>query len=145
MEFFVEGEPKGQPRPRVTVIAGRPRLYDGGSAEEWASAVRSATEREYRRQSVTALSTYAIELELDFAMPRPATHMGTGKNRGKLKPWAPHWHTKKPDIDNVVKLIMDQLHDLIYDDDKCVSHVRAKKFYTQEGEKPGCMIRIYLA
>jgi Holliday junction resolvase RusA-like endonuclease len=40
-------------------------------------------------------------------------------------------HVKKPDIDNLVKLYMDVLTGLVYDDDNCVSLGTAIKVYSE--------------
>ena len=140
VEFFVEGSPKGQPRPRVAVIAGRARMYNGKSACEWSGLVKSAAQEHCI--SFDPSTGDPVSIELEFAMPRPANHTGTGKNEGKLKPWAPHWHTNKPDIDNAVKLVLDQLHDIVYDSDQVVTSVSATKSYALEGCSPGCLVRI---
>ena len=144
-EFFVGGDPKGQPRPRVAVIAGQARLYNGKAAKGWCDAVKLSAMQACSRFNVSPMVDSAVCLDMEFYMPRPASHMRTGKNKGKLKDWAPYWHTKKPDGDNAVKLVMDQLHGILYDDDKVVVSISAVKRYTLEGEDPGCRIKVSLA
>ena len=143
VEFFVEGDPKGQPRPRVAVIAGRARVYSGKSAGVWAKSVRDEAERYFRRNSSSPIKTYPVEVRFDFLMPRPKSHYGTGKNAKTFKHWAPQWHTNKPDLDNCVKLVIDQMHGYFFDDDKCGCCIRSTKRYADD--KPGCWVRLYLA
>jgi Holliday junction resolvase RusA-like endonuclease len=40
--------------------------------------------------------------------------------------------TKKPDADNIIKIILDSLNKLAYDDDSQVVSVRLEKFYSNE-------------
>jgi Holliday junction resolvase RusA-like endonuclease len=58
-----------------------------------------------------------LELRVDAYFPRPKSHYGTGKNSGVIKPSAPTLHTKKPDIDNIVKFYMDCMNKVVYLDD----------------------------
>ena len=48
-----------------------------------------------------------ISLKLTFYMPRPKSHYRTGKRSHVLKAKAPVFHSIKPDLDNLVKLISD--------------------------------------
>ena len=73
----------------------------------------------------------AIKLTVWFLMPRPKSHYGTGKNAGILKDDAPDWHTKRPDIDNYLKFIMDALggRQIYWKDDSQVCSVIVQKLY----------------
>ena len=44
---------------------------------------------------------------------------------GEIRP------TKKPDIDNVIKIIADSLNKLAYDDDKQIVECHCQKFYSE--------------
>ena len=53
------------------------------------------------------------------------------------------WHTNKPDIDNVVKAVLDGLHGAAYEDDSCVVSLTAVKRYTKnKNELPGVLVMI---
>lgn len=52
---------------------------------------------------------------------------------GKIVP------TKKPDIDNIIKIVADALNGIAYYDDKQIISVYAKKAYS---ETPGVNVRI---
>ena len=68
-----------------------------------------------------------------FEMPRPNSHYGTGKKAGVLKANAPEFCDKKPDIDNLMKIVMDSMNKLYFRDDSIVVAVNAIKYY---GESP---------
>jgi Holliday junction resolvase RusA-like endonuclease len=72
-------------------------------------------------------------------MPRPLSHYGTGKNRNKLKSASPEWHSKKPDLDNLVKFVKDCLNGIAWKDDAQVVTLAATKKYD---ENPRTMIEI---
>jgi Holliday junction resolvase RusA-like endonuclease len=59
----------------------------------------------------------AIELNIIFYMPRPKSHYGSGKNETVLKKSAPKYHTKKPDLDNMIKFVKDALNGVYWKDD----------------------------
>ena len=71
----------------------------------------------------------ALSLSVSFRMPRPKAHYGTGKNSSKLKLSAPRHHTKKPDLDNLVKFVKDCLNNLAWEDDCQVVRLEAEKVY----------------
>lgn len=67
----------------------------------------------------------AVRLAITFWMPRPKTHKG---------PEAPHWHSSRPDIDKLLRAVLDALTGVAYPDDSCVVAVQACKVY---GPGPG--------
>ena len=43
--------------------------------------------------------------------------------------------TKKPDVDNIIKIVLDSLNKVAYEDDKQVVKVSLEKLYTKEDER----------
>jgi len=72
-----------------------------------------------------------LRVDMYFYMARPKNHYGTGRNAGKLKDWAPHWHTSKPDKDNLEKLVMDALKGRFWRDDTIVCCGWVEKVYDE--------------
>ena len=77
-----------------------------------------------------------VELIVNFYFARPQAHFVWDSQTGthRVPSSAPHFVTKKPDVDNLVKLVMDALQNLFYRKDQCVAHINAKKLWM---EKPG--------
>lgn len=77
---------------------------------------------------------HGIKLVLKFYMPRPKSHYGTGRNSGKIKASAPGYadHRSKPDLDNLIKGVMDGLTGALYEDDSQVRIIEASKHYINE-------------
>lgn len=70
-----------------------------------------------------------IELNMRFFLKKPKSH-----------PKTKHvWHTKKPDVDKLIRSIKDSLSGIIYMDDRQVVSVHAFKQY---GDAPGVDIEI---
>ena len=73
----------------------------------------------------------AVSLTVDFFFPRPKSHYKTGKNSNVLKENAPKMHTKRPDIDNLIKFIADSLNGVFWTDDSIIYHIFSGKFYSE--------------
>jgi len=70
-----------------------------------------------------------LRLDSYFFFQRPKNHFGTGKNAGRLKPSAPRWHTKTPDVDNTIKFLMDAMNKIYWRDDSIICYGRGIKQY----------------
>lgn len=81
-----------------------------------------------------------IVLFMVFTMPRPKKHYRTGKYSHVLKSNAPENHVIRPDIDNLLKFVMDCLVDAgVIKDDCQVCAVQMEKLY---GEEPNTTIML---
>ena len=83
----------------------------------------------------------ALRVKLVFYMPRPKSHYRTGKNAGKLKESAPIFHIKKPDIDNLVKFVLDALAGVYWKDDTIISTLITRKVYANDVPKTTISIK----
>lgn len=142
LAFTITGEPKGQPRPRAFArkmgnvhVA---RFYDSDVADAWKRQVRLAIIQAAYASEWT-LTMDAVLVSLNFAMPRPKSHFGA---KG-LKASAPRSPAGKPDVDNLTKLILDQITktERVWRDDSQVVSLFAHKFWAL-GDKHGCWVSI---
>ncbi|MDA7028481.1 RusA family crossover junction endodeoxyribonuclease [Bacillus sp. CLL-7-23] len=76
----------------------------------------------------------ALHVDITFVMPIPKSW-----SKKKQQQSIRTLHTKKPDIDNLVKGVFDALNKIAWKDDNQVSKVTACKKY---GEKPGIEVQI---
>ena len=67
-----------------------------------------------------------------FYFKRPKAHYKTGKNSNCLRDDAPEYHSSRPDIDNLVKLVGDALNGIFFIDDALISRVTAHKLYSDK-------------
>ena len=80
--------------------------------------------------------TSPLLLRIDFYFKRPKSHF---TSKGELSRFAPREHTKKPDIDNLIKFVLDALNGHLYVDDAQVISLAARKLYA---ENNGIEIRV---
>ena len=142
LTFTVQGEPKGQPRPRAFArkmgSVHVARFYDSDVADGWKNAVTLAI-IESARKDKWLPTIHAVSVSLNFAMPRPKSHFGA---KG-LKPSAPVQHVGKPDADNLAKLVLDRItrSERIWRDDSQVVSLTVHKFWAVANEQ-GCSVSI---
>lgn len=137
IQFFAEGIPKGQPRPKAFAFHGKARVYDPGTAEHWKGQVALAA-RDHRPEKPI---TGPLRVILGFRFPRPKSHFRTGKNAGQLRADASPYHTGKPDSDNCAKAVLDALSHLgIWQDDAQVAILKVWKMY--QAGPVGCYVTI---
>lgn len=134
--FFVPGDPRPQPRPRATVRGGQARMYNPDTANAWKQAVRvAATDAGLMAAEIEG----PIRLGLDFRFQRPASHYKRGH---ALKPSAPQWHIQRPDLDNLVKAVMDALTDVAaWGDDDQIYDLRVTKGWVPS--ESGCQVTMW--
>lgn len=66
-----------------------------------------------------------LELSLSFHMPIPAS-------MSKKARAVAIYHTKKPDVDNCVKFVLDCLNGVLYRDDCLIYKIEAVKLYSHD-------------
>lgn len=134
--FFVQGEPKAQPRPKARRVKNFVQIYTPTTAKEWKQAIVKAC----LQNAPKCVLTSPIRLSIVFYMPRPKSDF---KSNGQLKSNAQTYHTKKPDIDNLAKAVMDAISDsgVIWHDDKQVCSIGCYKVYGYP-EELGAEIKI---
>lgn len=121
MEFIVEGDPVGKQRPRFN---GRTRTtYTPRKTKHYETLIRKA----YEDTGGSMLDGYiSLSLDVYFAIPKSYT---------KVKRLACEHNInrpdKKPDIDNILKAVLDALNKVAYEDDKQVIEVICRKWYSQ--------------
>lgn len=114
-----EAQPAGSKRAFVNPKNGRAIVTDANSkAKPWKSQVAQVVGSVLAEHpEIGALWDGPIALELIFYRPRPASHYGTGKNAGILKPSAPAYPVGRPDALKLARGVEDALSGVLYRDD----------------------------
>lgn len=130
--FFVPGPPCGKGRPRVVQQDGESRAYTPQKTKDYEWLVALC----YRAQCHPGetLTEAPVRVEITAVCPIPAS-ASKKERRDMLEGRA--WPTKKPDVDNMAKIILDALSGVAYRDDKQVVQFSCAKHY---GEKPGVLV-----
>lgn len=133
VSLWVDGVPKGQPRPRAFARGGHAAVYDPGTAEGWKSQIAEA----FRFHRPPTPIEGPVSVTLKFFFPRP------GRLRKKKSPPGEIWHTAKPDVDNLAKSVFDALQQIgMFRDDSQIFECAISKVYATIGGKPGMEITI---
>ena len=131
VEFKVDGEPQGKGRPRFSRKIGR--AYTPEKTATYESLIRSDF---YRQNPDIRFDSGPVTLSIwaYMSIPESKSKMTKAMMRsGHEKP------TKKPDIDNIIKAVMDALNGAAWKDDKQVCELNVHKLY---GDTPGLFVRI---
>jgi len=119
MYIRIDGDPKGKDRPRFA----RGHTYTPKPTKDYEKKVVEAFKDVYND-----MLDGALEVSIDvYYKPTKST---SKKDRllmlgGHIRP------AKKPDADNIAKIILDALNGHAYEDDKQVVELTVKKFYAE--------------
>ena len=120
----------------IPVAKGRPRLTNwGGIARAYTPAKTKSAEADVRHQAEVQWGSEPplggpVKVSVTFWMPRP-------KSYPKKASW--DYHVKKPDFDNLAKLLCDSLNGLCWTDDSQICRATISKRY---GPAPKTELRI---
>lgn len=114
----------GEPIPLQRHMLSQGRMYNPSSTQQ----------RNFERVCHEFLAPVPmqgpLEATLTFYFSRPISHYRTGKFAGQLKANMPLFHSKRKDLDNLIKFVLDSLNGVAYDDDAQVAVLNCAKFYT---------------
>lgn len=139
ISFEVEGTPVQQGSKRIGRAGkgGRPIIIDDNDVAlaAWRSLVTVRARAAAAREGVRDYDG-PVSVDLEFRFSRPKHHYRTGRFAGELKDSAPVAHTVKPDLDKLIRAVLDSLTTAhVYRDDSQVVFLRPSKVYA--GPVPG--------
>jgi Holliday junction resolvase RusA-like endonuclease len=108
----------------------------------WREAIRATTQARMHAHAMSPLGG-PVAVRAWFWLPRPTGHYGTGRNAGQVRPSAPVRPSVKPDLDKLIRAVLDGLTDGgAWKDDGQVVELTARKLYVLPGLTPGAKIEI---
>lgn len=124
------GKVNPQQRPRFQVVKtkdGRvfPHTYEDDKSKNFKAILHVLAQKELAESKGQILDG-PVTMVVKYYVPVPKSFTKRQLkelSEGRLFP------TKKPDVDNVLKAVMDALNGVLYWDDKQVVRVEVKKFY----------------
>ena len=128
LKFTVMGEPCAQGRPRFSTLGGYVKAIDPAKSRNQKAFVKylATTAAKQQGWTYTNLPLY-VEIIAYMGIPKSKPKKWrTAAIRGQERP------TKKPDVDNLFKLVTDALSGIIYADDKQIVSCRVQKWYSEE-------------
>jgi Holliday junction resolvase RusA-like endonuclease len=115
-------------------------IDDNINLSAWRQVVTLRTRRAW---GLRPPQTGAVAVQLIFRLPRPEGHMGTGRNAGTRKPSSPLLPAVKPDLDKLIRAVLDSLTNAgVWEDDGRVVSLACWKFYADHGRRPGVHITV---
>ncbi|WP_313005358.1 RusA family crossover junction endodeoxyribonuclease [Brevundimonas sp.] len=123
LAFTVPGDPRGKGRPRATTIGGHARMFTDSRTASYENLVKLAASRALGdRAPLDVPLTVVITVRMT-----PAASSSAKKRAAMLSgEMAP---TKLPDLDNVVKAVLDGCNKVAFRDDALVVSLIARKQY----------------
>lgn len=112
----------------------------GDRGKHWRAKTALAGAKAMQEAGLDAPIRTAILFGVTFYMPRPKAHYGSGKNQCIVKNSAPLHMIFMPDLDKLVRSTQDALSGVVWEDDRLIIDVNAKKFYAQKN--PGAVINV---
>jgi Holliday junction resolvase RusA-like endonuclease len=135
-----EAIPQGSKKAWVSPKTGRAVMAEAGGVRHasWRREVTAAAEEALRGAGLTSPMTDPVTVSLTFFRLRGVGQYGSGRNALQLKPGAPEYPTKPPDLDKLVRSIFDSLTDarVWVDDSQVVSYTARKRFVDRFGDTP---------
>lgn len=122
VNFIIPGEPKSKLRHRTT---RQGFTYNPKQNIEYENWVKQCYFIENKQK--TLKGEIKATIKAYFKIPK-----STSKKRKKLMVEEKLRPTKKPDTDNLAKIVLDSLNTLAFHDDKQVVDLRVLKFYSEE-------------
>lgn len=117
IEFTVYGEPKGKSRPRF----GNGHTYTPKTTTEYEKTVLAAYMDKYHTLMLKNEIRVQIRAYMGIPKSTPKKRRTEMLGKGVLK---------KPDVDNIAKIILDALNGVAYEDDKQITRLDIEKRYS---------------
>ena len=115
--FDIPIRPKPKQRPRFSMG----HTYTPKETQEYEKSIRNVV----KEQMTERYAKWAyIKMDFNYALPKSAT-----KKQKQMVDIAPVIHTKRPDLDNLQKSVLDALNGILWEDDAIVWAIVAQKHY----------------
>lgn len=125
VEFNVPGRPQGKDRPRAVFQGGRIHTYTTKKTRSYENEIREA----YLESANGTVFDGCISMKIMAYFPIPKATKKSDREqmlKGRVLP------CKKPDTDNIAKIICDALNGTAYADDKQVVELSVCKRYVAD-------------
>lgn len=123
MKLEIKGKPLGKGRPRL----GRYSTYTPEKTKNYEEYVKLCYMNKYNIKQTPTEKPLKAKITAFFEVP-------TSYSKKKKKELIGQPHTTRPDIDNIVKIILDSLNGLAYKDDNQIAKLEVEKVYGEEAK-----------
>lgn len=135
IRLYVQGKPIPKGNHKAFQRGSKIFITDaqGGTLSDWQDAIRVQA----RKYCKSPISETVFFLRVTFMFKHPKNHY-TAKG-DKSKHWR-YYHVKRPDVDKLLRAVLDALTGTVYDDDSQVQLLNSTKKYA---DVEGAIIEIW--
>lgn len=129
VEFEISGQPQGKARPRFTKTG---RAYTPEKTKIYEQRIQAAAWAAMKKDDLQTVSC-PVHMEIVAFMQIPKSWSKVKRleaEYGAIRP------TVKPDLDNIIKAVGDGCNEIVYQDDKQIHSVKARKVYCHPDRGP---------
>jgi len=131
INLTIPGEPTGKGRHRTTKTG---HTYTPEKTRSYEKEVQTCYQMEYMGKQLLEGELIA-EIDAYFKIPKSATKgKRLAMKNNIVRP------TKKPDSDNIAKIILDSLNKIAYKDDSAIIELTVKKWWTIDNPRVEVLI-----
>lgn len=138
IRLTIEGEPVGKGRPRVTTRGSFAHAYTPKKTKNYERTIENSFLEKYNYDNMLK-GPIEANIKGYFSIPKSST-----KTARKLMAENLIRHTKKPDIDNIAKSVLDSLNGLAYEDDSQIVKLTGEKLYSENPRVELYLKEIYI-
>ena len=128
----IDGVPKPQARNFATTKGKNSKVHLWNPSKPLSDSFQKCFKEALQSAGATALfqkTGLPVKLSIKFYFPRPRSHYVYSGSELVLAQNAPFFVTKTPDLDNLLKLVLDAIQDICYQNDCNVVHIDGAKLW----------------
>lgn len=123
-------DPVAQQRPRAVRTRGGVRMYDPNKSRKYKQEIAGLIAADMLKYK-QGMMTGPLKVMLNFYFKVPASY--TNKRRQDIIDGV-ELFTKRPDVDNLAKAVLDGLNGVLYTDDSQIVELRVCKHYGESAK-----------
>lgn len=126
ISFSVPGQPFGKQRPRIVSRGSFSQAYTPKETVNYENLVKYAYMEQAKGFVFPKETQLSVDITAYYGIPKSASKKKAAEMlAGTIRP------TKKPDFDNIGKIICDSLNTIAYHDDSAIVEAQVHKYYDE--------------
>lgn len=127
MKFSILGEPTGKGRPRFQNVGAYVHTYTPEGTINYENLVKLEYRRQCGNHKFDKETPLDVRITAYYGIPK-----STSKKKAQLMRERKIRPMKKPDFDNIGKIVCDALNNIAYHDDAQIVDAQVRKFFSDD-------------